>query len=409
MKDVIDMERRYKLYRYFLISCLLSALILFGISFRNYVKYEIPDEMKIYANESTDWDNVFESPFVTYDPYVEVSQSGGYQLTCYLLGVVPLKTVNVQIVEPQYVYASGSTIGIYMETQGVLVVDSGVLQDENGISCSPAKHIIQSGDYIYKVNGQTLTSKKQLMQMVEKSEGSSMEFEILRENEMITLELTPVLTDDGSYKLGIWVRDNIQGIGTMTYIDQQGNFAALGHGIRDIDTGENLNISNGALYNARILSVQKGVSGTPGELQGVIDYKETNYLGTIIQNTETGILGKLDKNIDEVISKKLYPVGFKQEVEKGPATILCGEGQEVEEYQIEIIDITWNSKDSKKSMKIQVTDERLLEKTGGIVQGMSGSPIIQDGKLVGAVTHVLVNDPTRGYGIFIENMLEAVE
>ena len=236
-----------------------------------------------------------------------------------------------------------------------------------------------------------------------------MEMEVVRRNEMITLALTPVQTEDGTYKLGIWVRDNIQGIGTLTFTTQEGEFAALGHGISDVDTGERLEISKGELYEAKILSVQKGAVGSPGELRGVIDYEDSKVLGQIENNTSNGISGTLKKEKQTILEGELYPIGLKQEIQTGSAKILCDVGEGVKEYEIEITEVNWNAKDSNKSFVIHAVDEKLMELTGGIVQGMSGSPIIQNGKLVGAVTHVLVNDPTRGYGIFIENMLEAAE
>ncbi len=399
------MEKTYKRYRYFLLVVLASAIVLFGFMLWRYVEYEIPDQLQIYTEDAKEWESVLEGPFVTCESYTEASKNGRYLIDCHLFGIFPLKTIEVQMVEQKYVYASGSAIGIYMETEGVHVVDSAEIVNQNGISCSPAKHIIQSGDYIYKVNGETLNDKKELMQLVEESDGQEMQMEVLREGEIIPLMLTPVLTEEGSYKLGIWVRDNVQGIGTMTYIDIDGTFGALGHGIKDSDTGVTLDISDGTLYTADIVSVKKGVEGTPGELQGTIHYGSYNRLGNILTNKETGISGELTRSVSGRIAKKYYPIGLKQEIERGKAMILCGEGEHVGEYEIEITDITLNSKDHKKGLKIKVTDERLLDKTGGIVQGMSGSPIIQNGKLVGAVTHVLVNDPTRGYGIFIENML----
>ena len=214
---------------------------------------------------------------------------------------------------------------------------------------------------------------------------------------------SPVLTDDGTYKLGIWVRDNIQGIGTLTYVDEQGNFGALGHGISDIDTGDMLTLKWGELYNAQILSIVKGTDGNPGELQGVIRYDESEKIGTILDNQSMGIYGTLDNGCGQGVR---LPVGYKQEMQEGPATILACVDGEVQEYSIEITAIDMNKKDTNKSFTIKVTDPRLLELTGGIVQGMSGSPVIQNGKLVGAVTHVFVRDAGSGYGIFIENMLQ---
>ncbi len=401
------MEKTYKRYRWFLLVVLASAMILFGILFWRYVTYEIPDTLQIYTEDAKEWERVLESPFVTCESYTEASKNGRYLIDCSLFGIFPLKMIEVQMVEQKYVYASGSAIGIYLETNGVHVVERAEIVSKEGITTSPAKHILQPGDYIYKVDGIILEDKKQLIQMVEQSGGKEMKLEIVRDGELVPLMLTPVLTDDGSYKLGIWVRDNVQGIGTMTYIDMDGNFGALGHGIKDSDTGVTLDISSGILYTADIVSIQKGVAGEPGQLQGTINYGSYYRIGEILSNEETGISGELTRNVNGRIAKEYYPVGLKQEIKRGKASILCGEGNQVEEYEIEITDITLNSRDYKKGLKIKVTDERLLEKTGGIVQGMSGSPILQDGKIVGAVTHVLVNDPTRGYGIFIENMLDA--
>lgn len=372
-------------------------------------KESVPDEIRVLKNHDVDWDIMFDRKVITYDPAVEASWRGSYRVECRLFGVIPLKTVKVIPVDTRMVYASGSPVGIYMETEGVLIIDSGEIRNAEGILQSPAEHIVQPGDYIRKVNGKVLESKKQLIKMVNENQGNPMEMEVMRNEEMIMVSLTPIQTEDGSYKLGLWVRDNIQGIGTLTYIDETGRFGALGHGISDVDTGEQLNIAQGELYDARILSVQKGTSGSPGELRGVIDYQEYLKLGEISRNTSNGITGRLYTGKGSELHKEAYEIILKQDLQTGPAYILSDVGDGVKEYDIQIVKIDRNAKDSNKSFVIQVTDPELLNKTGGIVQGMSGSPIIQDGKLVGAVTHVLVNDPTRGYGIFIENMLDAVE
>lgn len=406
IKDVINLNERKKRYRIFLCCCLAASFVGMGFLVFKNARDDIPDEIHIFANQQTDWEEIFHNPMVTCDSSVETSQNGGYRVGCRLLGIFPLKTVKVSTIEAQEVYASGSPVGIYMETKGVLVIDSGEIRDTDGISRTPAEHIIQPGDYIRSVDGEELTSKKQLIEMVKENQGEAMEMEVLRREEMITLALTPVLTEDGTYKLGIWVRDNIQGIGTMTYVDQAGEFAALGHGISDVDTGERLDISKGELYDAQILSVQKGAAGSPGELRGVIDYQASRKLGKIVKNTPNGIVGELDEQRKQELETTLYPIGLKQEIQTGAAEILCDVGDGIQTYEIEITEVDWNAKDSNKSFVIHAVDEKLLEKTGGIVQGMSGSPIIQSGKLVGAVTHVFVNDPTRGYGIFIENMME---
>jgi stage IV sporulation protein B len=230
--------------------------------------------------------------------------------------------------------------------------------------------------------------------------------DVVRDGMELSFRLTPIQDETGCYRAGIWVRNNTQGIGTLTYVDEDGNFGALGHGISDIDTGELLSISEGTLFDADVVSVIRGERGTPGELSGVIHYSEGHAIGNITGNTKNGIYGIIDNITGITKGKTLYETAGQEEIKTGPAVIVCTVDGVSREYGIEIQQVRMNARDENKGMILKVTDERLLEVTGGIVQGMSGSPIIQDGKLVGAVTHVLVNDPTRGYGIFIENMLE---
>ena len=228
---------------------------------------------------------------------------------------------------------------------------------------------------------------------------------VLRAEEEIELSLQPVWTEEETYKVGIWVRSDAQGIGTLTYVDSQGHFGALGHGINDIDTSTLLSLEKGTLYASTIRSVIKGTKGVPGELAGVIHYRDDAVLGTIEQNTVTGIFGTLSCSLDCFHLEGPVEVAYKQEVQTGPAVIRSALDGTIREYEIEIEKVYLNSSDANKGMVIRVTDPELLELTGGIVQGMSGSPILQNGKLIGAVTHVFVQDSTSGYGIFIENML----
>ena len=386
---------------YALVGTLLSLFILIYETMKDH----IPDEIFVYADEETDWETFFQEPLISYDETVEVSQNGSYQIRCKWLGVLPLKTIKVHTVEKQEVLVSGSPVGIYMETKGVLVIDSGEITDREGIRRTPAEHIIQSGDYICEIDGKVLTGKRQLMQLVRENQGEPMELQVIRHQETIKLEMTPVETEDGSYKLGIWVRDNIQGIGTLTYVEPNGTFGALGHGISDADTGERLEISDGDLYRADILSIRKGTAGTPGELRGVINYREENRIGTICGNSQYGIRGQMEPG-KYTESMKRIPTGLKQEIQTGKAEIRCDIGDGIREYQCEILEIDSNARDTNKCFVLRITDDDLLSRTGGIVQGMSGSPVLQNGKLIGAITHVFVNDPTKGYGIFIENMME---
>lgn len=399
------MQEKQKKYRKFLWYALVGTLLSLFILIYETMKDHIPDEIFVYADEETDWETFFQEPLISYDETVEVSQNGSYQIRCKWLGVLPLKTIKVHTVEKQEVLVSGSPVGIYMETKGVLVIDSGEITDREGIRRTPAEHIIQSGDYICEIDGKVLTGKRQLMQLVRENQGEPMELQVIRHQETIKLEMTPVETEDGSYKLGIWVRDNIQGIGTLTYVEPNGTFGALGHGISDADTGERLEISDGDLYRADILSICKGTAGTPGELRGVINYREENRIGTICGNSQYGIRGQLEPGKYEESMKKI-PTGLKQEIQTGKAEIRCDIGDGIREYQCEILEIDSNARDTNKCFVLRITDDDLLSRTGGIVQGMSGSPVLQNGKLIGAITHVFVNDPTKGYGIFIENMME---
>lgn len=395
-------RQKYKCFLWLLL--LLSVLGTAGYGYHT-LDAAIPDEIKIYPDEEHQLEQFFTAKLITYEDSLEVVGSDSYTIECKILNFIPLKTVKVQNVAVQSVEVSGDTIGIYMETEGVLIIDTGEIMAADGINIKPAENIVRGGDYIMSVNGIALNSKQELIDIVDESEGELLELAIRRQDDLITLSLEPALTQDGSYKLGIWVRDNIQGIGTLTYIDENNSFGALGHGINDVDTGELLKLGNGKIYQAEILSITKGSQGNPGELRGVINYQDTELLGDIESNQNNGIRGGLSDSGIAKIEKTTVPIGLKQDLSIGAATILCNIEGSVKEYQIEITDIDWNQEDTNKSFSIRVTDSQLLELTGGIVQGMSGSPILQNGKLVGAVTHVLIQDATKGYGIFIENMI----
>jgi stage IV sporulation protein B len=402
------MDRKKK-YRCLVLLCLGLNLVAAGISGYRYLDRKIPDE--IYVTKGQDQDvtkmfGSFGSSFFTSMDAIAVSGEGSYKISCKLFGVIPFKEVKVIPVDDTEIMVSGSTVGIYMETEGVLIIDTGEIQSEDGTAKEPAKNIVQPGDYITAFNEQKISTKKDLMEDLKKLTEEEVTLDIKRNGETIPVSIDPVKDTDGNYKLGIWVRDDTQGIGTLTFVDQDGNYGALGHGISDVDTGELLNIREGTLYQAQILGILKGSKGNPGELSGLIRYDSKNVIGTINTNSNNGIYGEFEGNAGDKISLVRMPVGYKQEMEIGPASILCSIGGEVQEYSAEITKIDMNHEDSNKSFVIHVTDENLLSATGGIVQGMSGSPVLQNGKIVGAVTHVFVRDSTSGYGIFIENMLK---
>ena len=331
---------------------------------------------------------------------------GRYEVECKLFGLIPVKEVTVHIVEEMEVIPCGIPFGIYIEMEGILVVELCDLE-QNGISVeSPAEHILKPGDYITAVNGAQVTAKEDLQRAVAESGGSVLQLTVVRGGEAFQCSVTPICTDSKIFQIGVWVRDDLAGIGTLTYIDGEGTFGALGHGITDTDVEHLISVLDGTVYQANILSVIRGEQGKPGELVGQIHYNQANRLGQITKNTKNGIFGQIENLPDSLADATSMEIGFKQEIENGPAQILATIDDQPELFDIEIMDVDLNPRESNKGIRFQVTDANLIRKTGGIIQGLSGAPILQNGKVIGAVTHVLVNDPCKGYGIFIETMIE---
>ncbi|MDY2896913.1 SpoIVB peptidase [Blautia sp. OF03-15BH] len=390
---------------YFFLVFFAGILVLsFGL-----ISGRIPDHYLICEGESAR--DLIRLPLVEEELLEADSQlssnipSGKVKIRCSLLGMIPLKNVEVTVVPETRVYAGGMPVGIYMKTRGILVVGTGSVEKNDGSFSDPAENILRSGDYIVAVNGTAVMRKEELVQEVKESDGAPVVLKVDRDGSLTELLVQPVLDKEESYKLGLWVRDDTQGIGTLTYMDENGRYGALGHGISDVDTGTLLNLSGGSLYHTDILSVVKGLRGTPGEMTGVIRYQSSEILGTIEKNTSSGIFGRITENRGLFCQGELVETAYKQAVETGPAVLLSAVGGMVKAYSIQIEKVNLAGSDPNKSMVISVSDPELLAITGGIIQGMSGSPILQNGKLIGALTHVFVNDPTKGYGIFIENMI----
>lgn len=355
-------------------------------------------------------------PFSMY-----AKNKGSYEVGLKLFGLIEFKDIQVDVVETRYAIPCGTPIGIYLKSDGVMVIGTGKLTGEDGAQVEPASGVLQSGDYIEAFNGREIETKEELIEEVNRAGGESATLSLRRAGETVEVSMTPVKTQEGDYKLGAWVRDDTQGIGTVTYVDLNGNFGALGHGISDSDTGELVQSQEGSLYSTQIMGVEKGGTGKPGLLSGVIYYGPSYFMGTITANTDEGIFGTVNASFlkeqgfeeavkargpgEEAVPPQALPVARRQEVKPGPALIRSSVSGQVEDYEIEIQKVDYNASHKNKSMVIQVTDPRLIELTGGIVQGMSGSPIIQDGRLAGAVTHVFLQDAARGYGILIENMM----
>lgn len=328
-----------------------------------------------------------------------------YQMELKLFGVLPYKQVDVEVIQDKLLIPSGMPIGIYVKTDGVLVVGIGEFESSGGDNVSPAKYVLQKGDYILKCNGEAVENKKQFISMVEDSAGEDMVLTIRRNNEVTDVMINADKNRMEEWKLGIWIRDNAQGIGTMTYEGADSTFGALGHGINDVDTSILMNLEEGTLYKTEIVGITRGANGAPGELTGYIEYDSENVIGEITENTAAGIFGICDEELMENSVYDPIPIALKQEISLGPAQIICSVSGEPEFYDVEIVEVNLDQENVNSGIVIRVVDEKLLTLTGGIIQGMSGSPIIQNGKLAGAVTHVLVNDSTKGYGIFIEEML----
>ncbi len=428
-----------KKYRRMLVVLFLIAII--GIIAFSYYKINtsIPERIRILAGKEHNFDLAVPMEADIYADNISVSQrnasnipagslnidlskpfslqsekTGSYKVVVKLFGWLSIKEIKLDVIDTIEVIPCGGTIGITLNTDGVLVLGTAKVTAKDGMNYEPSLNSLKSGDYIMVANGKKIDSKEELIDVIQQSKGSSIELDVKRNDELIKVIVNPVETAEGEYKIGSWIRDDTQGIGTLTFITTTGQFGALGHGITDVDTGLLMNVGDGNIYDAEIVNIIKGKTGTPGELSGIIHDSENSKLGTIYENSVQGIFGNISAkaNIKNKMSDKFYnkpiPIGLKQDIKIGDASILCNVDGEIKEYKIKITEIDFGNSHSK-GLVIKITDERLKSLTGGIVQGMSGSPIIQDNKLIGAVTHVFIRDATMGYGTFVENMLQILQ
>ncbi len=316
-----------------------------------------------------------------------------------------VSAADVHVPEPgDKVTVGGFLFGVKLNADGLLIVDTGSVQCGSA-SVSPAKESgLEAGDVIVTVKGSAVTSAREFAEAVENSDGKPMKVEFMRSGEKKSAVLTPVLSDDeGKFKTGMWIRDSSAGIGTVTFtVPESGLFAGLGHGVCEQDSGKLIPFRSGELYDVKVNGIKRGTNGAPGELRGTFDGVRR---GSVIGNTDNGVFGFIGGNVPG----ETYTIGTRNDLKEGDAEIFCTLGRDgIGRYSVSISDID-KSGTGNKNYTVTVTDASLSDKTGGIVQGMSGSPIIQNGKLVGAVTHVLVNDPCKGYGIFIDNMLSSLK
>lgn len=384
--------------------CLVSLLmtpILFLILITAVCLIKLPD--KIYTKNDETVPSI--APIGNTITKVD-GDSNKYEIK--FLGMIPLKSVEVEKIKDLELYPGGVPIGVRVSSEGVLVVGYSDIEINNEKEESPGKvGGLEIGDVILKINGIEMHNSRDLVKAIKQSEKDSIKVDILRHGENITKIVTLKKENNKDYKIGLWIRDSTAGVGTMTFYDDTSKkFGALGHPITDSDTNEPFLIKDGDVIESSIISIRKGEKGSPGELKGIF-INESNPTGEIDKNTQSGIFGQLNSNILQKSDIKRLKVGFRDEIVPGKAKIITTIDENgPQEYEIEIEKLLNQNVASSKSMVIKVTDPRLLEKTGGIVQGMSGSPIIQNNKIVGAVTHVLINKPDTGYGIYIEWMLQ---
>lgn len=427
------MHKKLVYRRILILALCINILVLLFFTYR-YIDSSVPDSIKIMVgeNEKFDFNLPMEGSVTSGDvdvlsvnnktvpkgliklnlgePFtLKSSSTGNYKIHLKLFGFLNFKEVTIGVIDQKELIPCGDPIGIYIETDGIMVLGTGVINGADGLNYEPSLNKLKTGDYITKINDTVIHNKEELIEEIQHCDGKDIKVTLRRDDKITVYKISPVKTADGEYKIGAWIRDNTQGIGTLTFITKDGQFGALGHGITDIDTSLLMEIERGYLYNADIMTIIKGKQGVPGELIGLIKQNDDDKIGDIKKNTNQGIFGRVGSGFVRANEQEAIPVGLKQEIMLGPATILTCVENQVKEYSINIDKIDLNSQSPNKGMVISITDPALIEKTGGIVQGMSGSPIIQNGKIIGAVTHVFIQDSTKGYGTFIENMLNNLE
>ena len=395
----------------FLIFFVLSLNFLFSIiPFFNpsisYYSYASLDDIN-YINENKLMGDFYS---LSLDKNCVYADNNLLKVNVKFLNLITINSFYVKTVE-ESVYAGGNAVGVYLNTKGVMLMGSNSIITKNGLVNTLENSDLQVGDVIMKLNDEVIYNIDDISEIInrEENKGNSVKITYLRNNKEYETSLMPALDEQsGEYKLGIWVKNDASGVGTLTFITKEGEFGALGHSINVSGTKSAYNIAGGKLYACNIIGVNKGQKGRAGELKGLF-LQGKNIQGEITQNIQTGIYGKIGENSSllEDAKTREYKIGGRFSARPGKAKILsCVSGNEVKEYDIEIVKTNYQNSSKEKSMVIKVTDKELLDKTGGIVQGMSGSPIVQNGKIVGAVTHVFINDSSKGFGLYLDWMID---
>lgn len=337
-----------------------------------------------------------------------VNNPGKMELELKLFGIIPLNNLMVNVIEPVRVIPGGQSIGVMLHSKGVMIVGMSPVLDKDGKKRIPALEAgIAVGDVILKINGWDVNSDYEVRDEVARNGNKTIIMDLLRGQKRYKVKIQPAFcSETRRYRIGLFVRDGAAGVGTLSfYHPETKSYGALGHVISDIDTAQKINLANGKVVGATVKAIHPGKRGQPGEKIGLFDGK-TKLSGNIQKNTRFGIYGTMEQPVENPLYSKPLPAALSYQIKKGPAKIMTVlDGDKIEEYSIEIQEVSNRASDGK-GLIIKVTDERLLKRTGGIIQGMSGSPIIQNGMFAGAVTHVFINDPTRGYGVLAEWMLQ---
>lgn len=386
------------------VAAAASVLSIFVFGTIAYGFSVLPDEISISEGDGAKMGAVFSLENETVTPALKGEGEKKYQTKVTALKIFPVKDIDVTVTKRRYVVPGGDVFGIKLYTKGVIVVDIDSVTTKNGSADPAVSAGLKCGDIITHIGKNAVLSSQQLTDAVEQSEGKKLNLTVERNGETFEVTLKPELSVNGSYKAGIWVRDSSAGIGTVTFYDDgSGMFGGLGHGVCDVDTGKIMPLNNGEAVRAKVNGFYKSSAGNPGELCGVFT---DSAIGTLRINHDMGVYGELV----QPTGKKTIPVALENEVRLGAAQMITTIDENGPKYyDIEIVKIYPSSDLSARNMIIKVTDPELLEKTGGIVQGMSGSPIIQNSMLVGAVTHVFISDPSQGYAVFSQRMIETMD
>ncbi|QZY57476.1 SpoIVB peptidase [Crassaminicella profunda] len=412
----------------------LFFIVILFTAFNSYSFYEIfnyPEEIKIFEDEKHTLDIKFPFKFDTQKIdnsvlqllqnnkhsdtntlYINPLKIGQTNIQVNLLGFLPIRKLQVDVVPKIKVIPGGQSVGVRLNTKGVLVVGLEEINGIDGKKHNPSREAgLTIGDSIIEINSLKIKDADHVTSIINQNKNTEITLKVKRREKIFNVKIKPVKSiDEGEYRIGLWVRDKTAGVGTLTfYHPDTMRFGALGHAITDIDTGLLLTVDHGQIVKSKVASIKQGKRGHPGEIKGIF-YETSKPMGNLEKNTHFGIFGKAYEPITNDIYKKPIEISYQNQIHEGKATILTTiDNNKIEEYEVYIEKVNRQRTPNTKSMIIKVTDKRLLKKSGGIVQGMSGSPIIQDGKLIGAVTHVFVNDPSKGYGLFIEWMIKKAE